>query len=47
MTFGEYLGNARIVAALRRMLTSEHLPQAMLFTGLRGVGKFKIGRAHV
>ena len=42
MTFGEYLGNARIVAALRRMLTSEHLPQAMLFTGLRGVGKFTL-----
>jgi len=42
MTFDDFLGNARIVAALRRMLTGERLPQALLFAGPRGVGKFTL-----
>ena len=42
MTFENYLGNARVVAALRQMLTGGRLPQAMLFAGPRGVGKFTL-----
>ena len=42
MTFDDFLGNARIVAALRRMLAGERLPQALLFAGPRGVGKFTL-----
>jgi len=42
MTFDNFLGNARIVAALRRMLASERMPQALLFAGPRGVGKFTL-----
>jgi DNA polymerase-3 subunit delta' len=42
--FSEFLGNARIVAALRSMLAEERVPHAMLFTGARGVGKFTLAR---
>ncbi|MCI0402078.1 MAG: hypothetical protein L0212_00960 [Acidobacteria bacterium] len=42
MTFDDYFGNARIVTALRRMLTDGRLPQALLFAGPRGVGKFTL-----
>ncbi|MGH9787704.1 MAG: ATP-binding protein [Candidatus Acidiferrales bacterium] len=42
MTFDDFLGNARIAAALRRMLTGERLPQALLFAGPRGVGKLTL-----
>jgi DNA polymerase-3 subunit delta' len=42
MTFDDYLGNARIVAALRRMLADGRLPQALLFAGPKGVGKFTL-----
>jgi DNA polymerase-3 subunit delta' len=42
--FTEFLGNPRILAALRGMLAAEHVPHAMLFTGPRGVGKFTLAR---
>ena len=42
MTFDDYLGNARIVSAVRRMLADERLPQALLLAGPRGVGKFTL-----
>jgi DNA polymerase III subunit delta' len=42
--FSEYLGNARIVAALRGMLSGGRVPHAMLFAGPRGVGKFTLAR---
>jgi DNA polymerase III subunit delta' len=42
MGFTEFLGNERIVAALRGALRSERVPHALLFTGPRGVGKFTL-----
>ena len=44
MGFAEFLGNERIVAALRGALRSERVPHALLFTGPRGVGKFTLAR---
>jgi DNA polymerase-3 subunit delta' len=44
MGFSEFLGNQRIVAALRGTLRSERVPHALLFTGPRGVGKFTLAR---
>ncbi len=44
MGFSEFLGNARIVTALRGMLAAEQVPHAMLFSGPRGVGKFTLAR---
>jgi DNA polymerase-3 subunit delta' len=44
MGFSEFLGNPRIVTALRGMLASERVPHAMLFSGPRGVGKFTLAR---
>ena len=42
MGFGEYIGNERIVAALRGMLSRQRVPHAMLFGGPRGVGKYTL-----
>src|SRR6202030_1602881 len=44
MPFSEFLGNPRIVAALRGMLATGRIPHAMLFAGPRGVGKFTLAR---
>jgi len=44
MGFSDFLGNERIVAALRGTLRSERVPHAFLFTGARGVGKFTLAR---
>lgn len=44
MGFGEFIGNERIVGALRGMLRRERVPSALLFTGPRGVGKFTLAR---
>jgi DNA polymerase III subunit delta' len=44
MGFSQFLGNERIVAALRGALRSERVPHALLFTGPRGVGKFTLAR---
>src|SRR5260370_18917232 len=44
MGFSECIGNARIGAALRGALRSERVPNAMLFTGPRGLGKFTLAR---
>jgi len=40
--FGSFLGNERIVHVLRQMLSSGRLPNAMLFTGPRGIGKYTL-----
>jgi DNA polymerase-3 subunit delta' len=40
----EFLGNERIVTALRGALRSQRVPHALLFTGPRGVGKFTLAR---
>lgn len=44
MGFSEFLGNERIVTALRGALRAERVPHALLFTGPRGVGKFTLAR---
>ena len=44
MGFSEFLGNERIVAALRGALRSDRVPHALLFTGPRGLGKFTLAR---
>lgn len=44
MSFSEFLGNQRIVQALRGVLKSQRVPHALLFTGARGVGKFTLAR---
>lgn len=44
MGFSDFLGNERIVNALRGMLRKERAPSALLFTGPRGIGKFTLAR---
>src|SRR5881227_2963983 len=44
MGFQEFLGNERIVLALRGALRSGRVPHALLFAGPRGVGKFTLAR---
>jgi DNA polymerase-3 subunit delta' len=44
MGFSEFLGNERIVTALRGALRAGRVPQSLLFTGARGVGKFTLAR---
>jgi DNA polymerase-3 subunit delta' len=44
MGFSEFVGNERIVAALRGMLRRERMPSALLFTGPRGIGKCTLAR---
>jgi DNA polymerase III subunit delta' len=42
--FHAFLGNARIVSALRGMLSAGRVPHALLFTGPRGIGKYTLAR---
>ena len=44
MGFSDFLGNERIVTALRGALRSDRVPHALLFTGPRGVGKYTLAR---
>ena len=44
MPFSEFLGNARVVAALRGALRSGRVPHALLFSGPPGLGKFTLAR---
>jgi len=44
MGFDQFLGNERIVSALRGMLKRSRVPSAILFTGPRGIGKFTLAR---
>ena len=44
MGFADYLGNKNIVTALRGMLRAARVPNALLFTGPRGVGKYTLAR---
>jgi DNA polymerase III subunit delta' len=44
MGFDEFLGNERIVSALRGALRTERVPHALLFTGPSGVGKYTLAR---
>lgn len=40
--FSEFLGNTKIVTALRGMLATGRMPHAMLFSGPRGIGKYTL-----
>jgi DNA polymerase-3 subunit delta' len=42
--FSEFLGNHRIISALRGMLGRDRVPSALLFTGPRGIGKYTLAR---
>jgi DNA polymerase-3 subunit delta' len=44
MGFEEFLGNERIVSALRGALRTGRVPHALLFTGAAGVGKYTLAR---
>jgi DNA polymerase-3 subunit delta' len=44
MGFLEFLGNERIVSALRGMLGRDRVPSALLFTGPHGIGKYTLAR---
>src|SRR6202158_757747 len=44
MGFSEFLGNDRIVTALRGALRTRRVPHALLFSGPRGVGKYTLAR---
>jgi DNA polymerase-3 subunit delta' len=44
MGLSEFLGNERIVAALRGALRSDRVPHALLFSGPRGLGKYTLAR---
>jgi DNA polymerase-3 subunit delta' len=44
MGFFEFLGNQKIVAALRGAFRASRVPHALLFTGPRGVGKYTLAR---
>src|SRR3977135_2466717 len=44
MGFAEFLGNERVVTAVRGALRTGRVPHALLFTGPRGVGKFTLAR---
>lgn len=44
MGFSDFLGNERIVSALRGALRAERVPHALLFTGASGVGKYTLAR---
>ena len=44
MGFSEFLGNERVVTALRGALRTGRVPHALLFSGPRGVGKFTLAR---
>jgi DNA polymerase III subunit delta' len=44
MGFADFLGNERIVSALRGALRAQRVPHALLFTGESGVGKYTLAR---
>src|SRR6516162_5167529 len=44
MPFSEFLGNDRVVAALKGALRQDRVPHALLFSGPPGIGKFTLAR---
>src|SRR5580698_5038076 len=44
MGFDQFLGNPRIVSALRGMLRRGRAPSALLFSGPQGIGKYTLAR---
>ncbi|MEW5976751.1 MAG: DNA polymerase III subunit delta' [Acidobacteriota bacterium] len=44
MPLSDFLGNAQVLATLQRQLAEDRLPHALLFCGLKGVGKATLAR---
>src|SRR5260370_30864449 len=44
MGFSEFLGNERIITAVRGALRCDRVPHALLFSGPRGLGKYTLAR---
>jgi DNA polymerase III delta prime subunit len=44
MNFHDFLGNTRVAETLRRLVVEDTLPQTLLFSGPRGVGKATLAR---
>jgi DNA polymerase-3 subunit delta' len=44
VSFSEFLGSERVVAALRGAFRASRVPHTLLFTGPRGVGKYTLAR---
>ncbi len=44
MTFSDFVGNEKIVEAVRRMIAEDRLPQTLLFAGPSGTGKATLAR---
>lgn len=42
MGFAEFVGNARVMAVLQRMLATDRIPSTLLLAGQKGVGKFTL-----
>lgn len=47
MGFSAFVGNARVVAVLQRMLASGRIPSTLLFEGQKGVGKYTLACGFV
>ena len=46
-TFDDVVGQLAVTQTLKQQLLTGKMSHAYLFTGSRGTGKTKIGRAHV
>lgn len=44
MSWGNFKGQDRVISILRSYLSSERIPNAFIFSGIRGVGKFSIAK---
>ena len=46
-SFDDLIGQEAVVRTVSNAFETGRIPQAWILTGVRGVGKTKIGRAHV
>ncbi|MDE6143361.1 MAG: DNA polymerase III subunit delta, partial [Muribaculaceae bacterium] len=45
MKFADIAGHSDIINSLRQMADSGKIPHAILFSGISGIGKFRMARA--